>query len=89
MFCNHPGGEGITDKAAKAVANSEIVSASKKITMLEMKELNERQRADHAQRMYGQLRVSLRQADERNAELEAKFAEVRTLNAVPEWHWLL
>ncbi|XP_023650968.2 centrosomal protein of 290 kDa isoform X3 [Paramormyrops kingsleyae] len=73
-------GEGITDKAAKAVANSEIVSASKKITMLEMKELNERQRAEHAQRMYEQLRTSLRQAEERNAELEAKFAELTKRN---------
>ncbi|XP_048867180.1 centrosomal protein of 290 kDa isoform X2 [Brienomyrus brachyistius] len=73
-------GEGITDKAVKAVANSEIVSASKKITMLEMKELNERQRAEHAQRMYEQLRASLRQAEERNAELEAKFAELTKRN---------
>ena len=64
------------DKAAKAVANSEIVSASRRITTLEMKELNERQRAEHALQMYEHLRKSLRQVEERNSELETKFAEV-------------
>lgn len=64
------------DKAAKALANSEIVSVSKRITTLEMKELNERQRAEHAQKMYEHIRSSLKQVEERNFELEAKFAEV-------------
>lgn len=64
------------DKAAKALANSEIVSVSKRITTLEMKELNERQRAEHAQKMYEHMRSSLKQVEERNFELEAKFAEV-------------
>lgn len=64
------------DKAAKALANSEIVSVSKRITTLEMKELNERQRAEHAQKMYEHMRSSLKQVEERNLELEAKFAEV-------------
>lgn len=70
------GGDGPADKATKAITNSEIVSISKKITMLEMKELNERQRAAHSQRMYEQLRSTLKQVEERNFELEKKFAEV-------------
>nr|XP_056702499.1 centrosomal protein of 290 kDa [Euleptes europaea] len=74
------GGDGPADKATKAVTNSEIVSISKKITMLEMKELNERQRAAHAQRMYEQLRSTLKQVEERNFELETKFAELTKIN---------
>ncbi|KAI2648388.1 Centrosomal protein of 290 kDa [Labeo rohita] len=69
------GGENGMDKAAKALANSEIVSVSRRITTLEMKELNERQRAEHAQKMYEHLRSSLKQVEERNFELETKFAE--------------
>lgn len=64
------------DKAKKSVTNSEIVSISKKITMLEMKELNERQRAEHSQKMYEHVKTSLQQMEERNFELETKFAEV-------------
>lgn len=73
---NTVGGENSMDKAAKVVANSEIVSASRKIAMLEMKEVNERQRAEHALKMYEHLRNSLRQVEERNFDLETKFAEV-------------
>ncbi|KAM9471251.1 centrosomal protein of 290 kDa isoform 1-T2 [Clarias gariepinus] len=73
-------GESGTDKAAKALANSEIVSISKRITTLEMKELNERQRAEHAQKMYEHMRSSLKQVEERNFELEAKFTEMAKQN---------
>lgn len=66
------------DKASKAIANSEIASVSKRMAVLEMRELNERQRAEHAQRMYEHLRNSHRQVEDRNAELETKFAEVCT-----------
>ena len=69
-------GDSTTDKATKAITNTEIVSISKKITMLEMKELNERQRAEHSQQMYEHLQNTLKQVEERNIELEAKFAEV-------------
>uniref|UniRef100_A0A8D2LRP2 Centrosomal protein 290 n=1 Tax=Varanus komodoensis TaxID=61221 RepID=A0A8D2LRP2_VARKO len=69
-----------SDKTTKAITNSEIVSISKKITMLEMKELNERQRAEHAQRMYEHLGNTLKQVEERNFELEAKFAELTKIN---------
>uniref|UniRef100_A0A667YHJ9 Centrosomal protein 290 n=1 Tax=Myripristis murdjan TaxID=586833 RepID=A0A667YHJ9_9TELE len=67
-------------KKHKAVANSEILSASRRITALEMKELNERQRAEHAHTMYAHMKNSLRQVEERNTELESKFAELTKLN---------
>lgn len=47
--------------------------------MLEMKELNERQRAEHSQRMYEHLKSTVNQIEERNFELETKFAEVNLL----------
>ncbi|NXC11399.1 CE290 protein, partial [Orthonyx spaldingii] len=68
------------DKTTKAITNSEILSISKKITMLEMKELNERQRAEHSQRMYEYLRTTVKQIEERNFELETKFAELTKIN---------
>ncbi|XP_077628392.1 centrosomal protein of 290 kDa [Crocuta crocuta] len=68
------------DKAKKSITNSEIVSISKKITMLEMKELYERQRAEHSQKMYEHARTSLKQMEERNFELETKFAELTKIN---------
>uniref|UniRef100_A0ABI7XCY5 Centrosomal protein of 290kDa coiled-coil region domain-containing protein n=1 Tax=Felis catus TaxID=9685 RepID=A0ABI7XCY5_FELCA len=74
------GNESNMDKAKKSITNSEIVSISKKITMLEMKELNERQRAEHSQKMYEHARTSLKQMEERNFELETKFAELTKIN---------
>ncbi|XP_075065477.1 centrosomal protein of 290 kDa [Mixophyes fleayi] len=74
------GGNSAMDKATKAITNNEIVSISKKITMLEMKELNERQRAEHSQKMYEHLRSTLKQVEERNFELESKFAELTRIN---------
>ncbi|XP_010830353.1 PREDICTED: centrosomal protein of 290 kDa isoform X4 [Bison bison bison] len=74
------GNESNMDKAKKSVTNSEIVSISKKITMLEMKELNERQRAEHSQKMYEHVKTSLQQMEERNFELETKFAELTRIN---------
>ncbi|XP_071408220.1 centrosomal protein of 290 kDa isoform X2 [Pithys albifrons albifrons] len=74
------GDDGAMDKATKAITNSEILSISKKITMLEMKELNERQRAEHSQRMYEHLRNTVKQIEERNFELESKFAELTKIN---------
>ncbi|XP_069830230.1 centrosomal protein of 290 kDa isoform X2 [Dendropsophus ebraccatus] len=74
------GGNSAMDKATKAITNNEIVSISKKITMLEMKELNERQRAEHSSKMYEHLRITLKQVEERNFELESKFAELTKIN---------
>lgn len=70
------GGENSKDKADKVLANNEMVSVARRMTTLELKELNERQRAEHAQKMYEQMRNSLRQVEERNVELESKFVEV-------------
>lgn len=58
------------------MTDSQIVSVSKKIATLEMKELNERQRAEHAQKMYEHLQNSLKQVEQRNSDLENKFVEV-------------
>uniref|UniRef100_A0A8C5QQ97 Centrosomal protein 290 n=1 Tax=Leptobrachium leishanense TaxID=445787 RepID=A0A8C5QQ97_9ANUR len=77
---NTLGGNSAMDKATKAITNNEIVSISKKITMLEIKELNERQRAEHSQKMYEHLRTSLQQVEERNFELETKFVELTKIN---------
>ncbi|XP_062245410.1 centrosomal protein of 290 kDa isoform X2 [Platichthys flesus] len=74
------GGENGMDKASKALANNEMASTARRITTLEMKELNERQRAEHANRMFEHVRNSLRQMEERNLELEAKFAELTRMN---------
>uniref|UniRef100_A0A8C5X331 Centrosomal protein 290 n=1 Tax=Malurus cyaneus samueli TaxID=2593467 RepID=A0A8C5X331_9PASS len=74
------GDDSTMDKATKAITNSEILSISKKITVLEMKELNERQRAEHSQRMYEHLRSTVKQIEDRNFELETKFAELTKIN---------
>ncbi|KFQ26607.1 Centrosomal protein of 290 kDa, partial [Merops nubicus] len=68
------------DKATEAITSSEILSISKKVAMLEVKELNERQRAEHSQRMYEHLRNTVKQIEERNFELETKFAELTKIN---------
>ncbi|XP_038142844.1 centrosomal protein of 290 kDa isoform X2 [Cyprinodon tularosa] len=68
-------------KADKASINNEVISSARRITALEMKELNERQRAEHAHKMYEHMRNSLRQVEERNSELESKFAELTKMNA--------
>uniref|UniRef100_A0A665VQG8 Centrosomal protein 290 n=1 Tax=Echeneis naucrates TaxID=173247 RepID=A0A665VQG8_ECHNA len=73
-------GENGMDKADKALANNEMVSAARRITTLEMKELNERQRAEHAHKMYEHMRNSLQQVEERNVELESKFLELTKMN---------
>ncbi|KAM6286354.1 centrosomal protein of 290 kDa [Spheniscus humboldti] len=74
------GDDSAMDKDTKAITISEILSISKKITMLEMKELNERQRAEHSQRMYEHLRNTVKQIEERNFELETKFTELTKIN---------
>ncbi|RVE71322.1 hypothetical protein OJAV_G00050650 [Oryzias javanicus] len=76
-----PGGETGLDKEGKATINNEMVSAARRITTLEMKELNERQRAEHAHKMYEHVRNSLKHVEDRNLELESKFAELTKMNA--------
>jgi hypothetical protein len=55
-------------------------SLSRQITVLEMKELNERQRAEYAQKLYDQQRLTLRQLEDRNLELEKKFSDLTRMN---------
>ena len=61
----------------KNLTDTDVISVSKKITTLEMKELNERQRAEHAVRMYEQQKSILHDLENRNKDLEEKFSEVR------------
>ena len=63
--------------SSQQLHDSDVISISKKLTTLEMKELNERQRAEHASNMYEQQKITLRTLEDRNFELEGKFAEVR------------
>ncbi|RMX41053.1 hypothetical protein pdam_00003250 [Pocillopora damicornis] len=67
------GGEGGGDTSI--VRQEEIDRISRKLATLEMKELNERERADHATRKYEQVQSLIKQLEERNVELEQKFAE--------------
>ncbi|XP_036068091.1 centrosomal protein of 290 kDa isoform X4 [Oryzias melastigma] len=76
-----PGAETGLDKEGKATINNEMVSAARRITTLEMKELNERQRAEHAHKMYEHVRNSLKHVEDRNLELESKFTELTKMNA--------
>lgn len=72
------GGEGGGDTSI--VRQEEIDRISRKLATLEMKELNERERADHATRKYEQVQSLIKQLEERNVELEQKFAEISKLN---------
>ena len=65
--------------SSQELTDHDVTSVSKRLTMLEMKELNERQRAEHAVRMYDQQKTQLRQLEDRNFELENKFSEVKKL----------
>jgi centrosomal protein CEP290 len=60
----------------KGITDADVITTSKKITTLEMKEMNERQRAEHAVNMYEQQKSILHSLENRNKELEDKFAEV-------------
>ncbi|KAK3096658.1 hypothetical protein FSP39_002154 [Pinctada imbricata] len=62
------------------LTDTDVITISKKLTTLEMKELNERQRAEHAVRMYEQQKSILRDLETRNLELEEKFAEITKSN---------
>ncbi|KAI0241044.1 CEP209_CC5 domain-containing protein, partial [Lamellibrachia satsuma] len=66
--------------SSKDLKNSEILSISKKMTTLEMKELNERQRAEHAVHMYDMQKQQLRDLEDRNFELEQKFSELTKMH---------
>ena len=59
-----------------ALSGSELTSISKRLTTLEMKELNERQRADHSARMYGQQKKQLRDLEDRRVEAFTNIAKL-------------
>lgn len=61
------------NKDSGAVASNQL---AKRLTAMEMKELNERQKADHAQRMYDEQRNILRQLENRNLDLETNMAQL-------------
>ena len=69
-----------TDIKIKGITDGDVISISKKITTLEMKELNERQRAEHAVNIYEQQKSLLHNMESRNKELEDKFSEVNELH---------
>ncbi|XP_056015074.1 centrosomal protein of 290 kDa-like [Ostrea edulis] len=72
---------GITEGTEiKILTDTDVISVSKKITTLEMKELNERQRAEHAVRMYEQQKSILQDLENRNKDLEEKFSEITKSN---------
>jgi centrosomal protein CEP290 len=59
------------------VEQSDCISLlQKRLTAIEMKEINERQRADHAQRMYDEQRNMLRQLENRNLDLEHNMTQL-------------
>ncbi|XP_071137463.1 centrosomal protein of 290 kDa-like isoform X1 [Mytilus edulis] len=72
---------GVTDGTEiKGITDGDAITISKKITTLEMKELNERQRAEHAVRMYEQQKSILHNLEERNKDLEEKFSQITKSN---------
>ena len=52
-------------------------SLAKRMAMVEMKELHERQRAEHAVHMYEKYKSVVRDLERRNKELEENMSEVR------------
>ena len=56
--------------------DSNEVSSSKKLAMLEMKCVNESQKAEHSTRMYEHQKKVLRDLEDRNTQLEEKFSKV-------------
>lgn len=53
-----------------------VADLAHRLTSLEMRELNERQRADHISRLYEQLRLTLAEFERRNSELERNMEQV-------------
>uniref|UniRef100_A0A8C4QMM6 Uncharacterized protein n=1 Tax=Eptatretus burgeri TaxID=7764 RepID=A0A8C4QMM6_EPTBU len=70
-------------------SNRAQASFSRQLAVLEMKELNERERANHAQRLTQQLQASLQELAARNHELEKKFARVCGLSTFVFLAWFL
>ncbi|XP_047125642.1 centrosomal protein of 290 kDa isoform X1 [Hydra vulgaris] len=60
--------------------SEEISSLARKLATLEMKELNEREKAEHAMQKYEQLKCLVNELETRNLDLEKKFADISKLN---------
>lgn len=60
----------------KDISDASGISLAKRLAAIEMKEINERQRADYAQRMYDEQRNLLRSVENRNLELENNYAKL-------------
>ena len=58
----------------------QLESLTKQLATLEMKELNEKQRADHAENKYKLVQAQALQLEKRNGELEIKFADTAKAN---------
>ena len=65
------------ESETNTVRREEVDSISRKLATLEIKELNERQRASHATKRYEQMRGMLQDIEDRNGELEQKVIEVK------------
>lgn len=63
-------------KGPKGLINSQEDSLTKRLVAIEMNEINERQRADHAQKMYDEQRNALRMIENRNLELEENYSKL-------------
>ena len=62
------------------IHDNQLESLTKQLATLEMKELNEKQRADHADNKYKLVQAQVIQLEKRNGELETKFADVAKSN---------
>nr|AKN21708.1 NPHP6 [Schmidtea mediterranea] len=65
---------------SKLAVDSHLISMSKKMATLEMKQINEQERADHAVRMYENIKNTWNEAEKRNKELEEKLTELTNHN---------
>ncbi|XP_032834088.2 centrosomal protein of 290 kDa [Petromyzon marinus] len=72
--------QGFTTSAVGTGAGDADESVSRRLTVLEMRELNERQRAEHALHMQRHAEEALARAHERNQQLEEKFAQLTRMN---------
>ncbi len=68
------------DTTVPLVHDHQLESLAKQIATLEMKELNEKQRADHADNQCKLLQAQIQQLERRNEELEHKFSDVSKAN---------
>ncbi|PNF43192.1 hypothetical protein B7P43_G15673 [Cryptotermes secundus] len=64
------------DMVTQDTHDNQLSLLSKKLATMELKELSERQRADHADKMYNILKGQLAQLEGRNAEVESQNSAV-------------